>query len=446
MAQKLNTDTSVVDYLKSTGSDSSFEARSKLAVDKGIVKNSAEYYGTAKQNVALLGALRGGASSSAPQTETARATAMINADQDAIIARGNAENDAPTRAATVSDDYSSAYETLSDMFMQGNQPEAPSYEKMYGELRADYNMNDLEEQMNRLQDDEEAIYAQLRQRRTNEQGKPVAMNVIEGRIGEAERQEMERIDYLSRQKNTVARQLQAANSAIENIMSFRKMDYDAARSSYNDQFSQQMQMFNAVRGVVDAERSAEERASDNARANLNIIYDSIKTGGTDVATMTPEMEYTVNTLELQAGLPTGFYNNIAKQNPDQKVLSTTTRTSSGQKYADVIMQGEDGSLSVKQVSLGAADTTSANGDQKWDGYSSESERNDAYTSLIRGEMSTVVGQDGYMSPENYKKARTAWSSKTNESQDDFDKVFAKQFVNPDHSEDYGVPFDMVINL
>lgn len=55
------TGTSIVDYLKSIGQDSSFANRKKLAEANGI----SNYTGTASQNTQLLNKLRGGSSSSA---------------------------------------------------------------------------------------------------------------------------------------------------------------------------------------------------------------------------------------------------------------------------------------------------------------------------------------------------------------------------------------------
>jgi hypothetical protein len=187
------------------------------------------------------------------------------------------------------------------------------------------------------------------------------MNVIEGRVGEAERQEMDRIDYIRRQKQTAVNQLNSANAAIENMMNLYKLDYDTARNSYNDQFSQQMQMFNTVKGIVDDQKSDEERIADNARANLQIIYNAIGDGGMDRSALDPVMQSRITTLELSAGLPSGFYNNIAVQNPDGKILSTTTRTTGGVKFADVIIQNKDGSLSTKTVTLGG-DSSGSDGD------------------------------------------------------------------------------------
>lgn len=56
MAKKLNTDTSIVDYLKSQGIDSSYNNRKKIAGEYGIQ----DYSGTSSQNVNLLGQLKTG--------------------------------------------------------------------------------------------------------------------------------------------------------------------------------------------------------------------------------------------------------------------------------------------------------------------------------------------------------------------------------------------------
>lgn len=57
-SSKLNTNTSIVDYLKAQGKNSSYSARKDLAKDYGI----SNYSGTAAQNIALLGKLKNGES------------------------------------------------------------------------------------------------------------------------------------------------------------------------------------------------------------------------------------------------------------------------------------------------------------------------------------------------------------------------------------------------
>lgn len=307
------------------------------------------------------------------------ATSIINANQDDDIANTPSRDDAPSKTQTRTSRYSTAFSEIKDIITPaGSSPAAPNFSDLYNKTRKDLNIDDLEGYVNELQTEEEQIYADLRARRTDERGKTVATNVIEGRIGQAERQEAERIDYITRQKNSAVRQLQSANATIENIINFTKLDYDTARNSYNDQFSQQMSLFNTVKGIVDSEITDEERDADRSRANLNIIYSSIREGEVDTKSLTPEMQYTINKMELSAGLPTGFYENIKNQNPNGKILSTTTRTSGNAKYADVLMRNDDGSISVKSVYLGADASGSGSGssteDKKIEAFRSDAQK------------------------------------------------------------------------
>lgn len=292
-------------------------------------------------------------------------TELINKNQDADIAAAS-RTDVPSRDSgeqSLVKRYSTAFSEIGDVLRPGGMqaPTAPSFEAMYSDMRKNYGLDGLEQYVNDLSTEEEEIFATLRQRRTAERDKPVATNVIEGRISQTERQEAERIDYVRRQKQTAINELQSANATIENIMNLRQMDYNNARQSYNDAFSQQMTMFSTIKGIVDTEMTMEQRAQETARANLNIIYGAITEGTMDKSSMTPEMQYQVSKMELSAGLPQNFYNNLQNQNPGGKILSTTTRTSGGGKYADVLMQQPDGSIKVQSVYLGGDSSGSGGG-------------------------------------------------------------------------------------
>lgn len=71
--KKLNVNTSVVDYLKSVGGDSSFSARADLAVKLGIVDKKSDYKGTAQQNTSLLKAAKTDTGTSSAKAATATA-------------------------------------------------------------------------------------------------------------------------------------------------------------------------------------------------------------------------------------------------------------------------------------------------------------------------------------------------------------------------------------
>jgi hypothetical protein len=263
-------------------------------------------------------------------------------------------------------------------------------------------MAGLERNLNDLSAEEESIYAQLVERRNTERDKPVAMNVIEGRVGEAERQEMDRIDYIRRQKQTLVNQISTANANIEFMMNLTNMDYETARQVYSDQFSQQIQTFNTVKGIVDSEKADEERVADNARANLNIIYGTIKDGGV----MTPQLATTVTQLELQAGLPSGFYNQIQESNPGGDIISTTTRTANGTKYADVLIKNKDGSITSKTITLGATteDGDSSGTDADGDGIPDQAVTWETYLKTAQEELQMSINPSSTL----YAELKTAY--------------------------------------
>lgn len=353
------------------------------------------------------------------------AASFINASQESDIATARKTDDVPVRSSF---DLVGAFKEITgkkSLTPEVSLPTAPNFESSFEALRSKYNVDQLESSINSYDAEEQDLRAQLRISTNAELGKPVALNVIEGRVGEQERNMMERIDYVTRQKARAVNQLQTANDAIENLMNFRKLDYDVAKDRYDTEFSQNIQLFNTIKGVAEFESSEEDKAMDNARANLQIIYNSIADGG-DITTIDGAQKAKINKLELQAGLPQGFYENIATQKPDAKVLSTTTRSTGGVKYADVIYKNPDGSITTQQVRLGA--DTSGSG-----GKPTESELQRTARSEIASQLNTRRGGDGYVSPADYKKARSAWVTKGFSARD-FDESFGAEYVNPN---DYG---------
>lgn len=80
-AQPLNVDTSIVDYLKSTGKPSDFASRTALAQQYGVNN----YTGTAEQNIGLLKTLKAGQATPVADPQTP-ATPPVSDNQDTHIA------------------------------------------------------------------------------------------------------------------------------------------------------------------------------------------------------------------------------------------------------------------------------------------------------------------------------------------------------------------------
>lgn len=418
---ELNTNSSVVDYLKSSGKDASFGSRAQLAAQNGITN----YTGSAEQNVALLGALKKGSTPTTPTqvTDVKSANAFINGSQEADKASASKGTDVPVR--TSSQSYTDIFNNLKNTISGGMQQPAPApnFESQYSSLRSANGITDLETSLNDLSTQEAEIRAGFRKQKTDEQGKPVAMNVIEGRVSEEERAANERLDAVLRQKDTITNQLKTKYDVVNNLMNFKKLDYQTATDEYNTKFTQNLNLFNTVKGIADDQKSDLDKEQDNARANAQIIYNSIKEGGLDLANLPADQKVNITKMEMQAGLPVGFYQTLQNKNPKADILTTTTRESNGAKYVDVIMKNADGSLSTKSMYVGATDKGGS-------GNPTQAETVKADAQSVASQLASRAGNDGYVAPEDYTKARKAWVNAGYDA-NDFDVRFAKTYVNPE---------------
>lgn len=425
----LNTATSVVDYLKGSGKDSSFNARTSLATQYGITG----YTGSAEQNTQLLNALKAG---SAPKSASAvtnlnDASAYINANQKSDQAAASKSVDVPVRSSTQSyeDIYSNLQKTITGGL--GDKPTAPNFEQTYNSLISSSGIGDLETSLNDLTNQENELRASFRVQKAAEEGKPVAMNVIEGRVSEEERAANERLDTVLRQKDYVTNQLKTKYDVVNNLMNLKQLDYKTASDNYNTAFSQNLQLFNTVKGISDSEKSDLEREQDNARANTQIIYNAIQSGGLKLSDISDDQKLSITKLEMQSGLPSGFYETLQSKNPKADIVTSTTRETNGKKYVDVIMRNQDGSLTTQTTYVGAVDQSSGSGKP------TEAETTRSAATKVATQLKSVSGGDGYVSPENYKKARTAWVT-AGYTAKDFDERFAQTFANPDSYDTIGI--------
>ena len=135
-------------------------------------------------------------------------------------------------------------------------------------------------------------------------------------------------------------------------------------------------------------------------------------------------------MEMEAGLPSGFYSTLQSKNPKADIVTSTSRESGGSKYVDVIMRNPDGSLSTTSMRVGSVD---AGGGSK----PTEAETTRANATKVASQLRSVSGEDGYVSPSDYKKARTAWVT-AGYTAKDFDERFGTTFVNPDQYDVAGV--------
>lgn len=237
-------------------------------------------------------------------------------------------------------------------------PEAPNMVNLFNEMRTDAGIQGLEASLTNIKDQETALQDQLFAQRFDEQGKPVGMNVISGRIGEAEQQAMIRANFLGRQKQRIVDELTVRYSLIDSVMRFTQQDFTNAMSVYETEFTMNLQIYDAfsaekesikqdkreaAKTILDAtgqmiewEREDEQNRIRNASANLTFMANLIKDGNLSYDQLSPEEQLNIQKLEIQSGLGVGFMARLRSDNPNGKVLYAGAN--------GAVMQMPDGSL------------------------------------------------------------------------------------------------------
>jgi hypothetical protein len=334
------TGASIVDYLKSVGKPSDYTSRSKLASEKGI----GEYRGTATQNTQLLNMLRGGGEpSSTPTTQEQVAPYLSNFQKGLFDEVEKPKVKVPTME-----------ELKTELAPEVDYPEPLGRVEKFEELRLEYGLADLEKSLSDIKAEIDEEFALLRQQRGIEEGKPVPMGVIAGRISEEERTAQERIDFLGRQKTRITDELNTKYSLVNTYMNLMGLDYDDAVNRYDTEFKNNVTMYNIISGKEEAALTQLERDRTAARSNLQIYVNAITGGNLTYADMSADQKLMINKLEVQSGLPSGFISNL-KMSVNDRLVSVNDKT------GEALMVDENGNFNVVQTGM---TPTPASGDTK----------------------------------------------------------------------------------
>jgi murein DD-endopeptidase MepM/ murein hydrolase activator NlpD len=226
----------------------------------------------------------------------------------------------------------------------------------FNQLREQYNIKGIEDDLNNLKTAEQEAYANARLRTNSEKGKRVGLGVIAGRVSEVEQQAKDEIDFIQRQINTKTNQAQAAYSLVDTIMKFNQTDFENAMQVYNTELNKNLKMYelnnNNYKDIRDFTEQQKVREQDHAKANLQIYANMVTSGALNWSNMDAATQTAISKLEIASGLGQGFIKNL--QLPlDARIREIGTRVDQyGNKYADVIVLQPDGSMKVQSNFLG----------------------------------------------------------------------------------------------
>lgn len=318
----------------------------------------------------------------------------------------------------------------SGLLPSGPPPTPPSLVEQFGQLKEQAGVDAINQSIIDLKSQQDAIASQLQVNKTAENGKPVAKNVIEGRISQETQQAQDQYDFIGRQLSRKQDELNAALGNIQMIMQFSQTDYQNASQAYNTQFDQAISTINLVRGIQQDQKTDQQRAIDNARANAQIFVNLIKDGNMDLNSLDPAAQAQLNTLEVQAGLPAGFFQSL-HMDANANVLFTNTNNG----VTQVGVRNPDGTVSVQSYGTptgGGSDAKPGSAAFVTSGKQS-----------ISAGLAAAANSYGDVTPATWQAAMSAWIGDGLGNKQDFINNFS-QYADQnrgDFSKAYGFDKD-----
>jgi len=222
------------------------------------------------------------------------------------------------------------------------QPELINRAAGFDKLRDEYGVADLESSLTNIKDQITAEQDTLRQQRGIEEGKPVPLGVIAGRITEEERVANQRLDALGRQQDRIVDELNTKYNVINTYMNFLSLDYQDAVQRYQSDFKQNLSIHNALMGVRKEQRGIYESDRAAASANLTTVMNAVKSGNLNYSDLSSGQQVMINKLEVQAGLPIGTMSQ-SQIDPKANVVFTTSNNG----VTQVGVRNPDGTVGVQ---------------------------------------------------------------------------------------------------
>jgi len=353
----------------------------------------------------------------------------------------------------------SLVERLLKILETKNEEKTPSMEQKFLDEKKALGVGELETSLTEIESEMQQLDADYMSAIEGEEGRKVSMTQVK------RRQSAEGIQYnrakrdLQVERDSIANQLNMKYGVVNSIMKYAGADYDNAQQDYQLKWNTAMQMTNLVKGMEDSAKSDDERKTDNARANAQIMFNLFKEGNISYGSLDEATKLDIKNTEIQAGLPVGFTGFIMETIDDPVVhFGSAFTNAAGDRIQPITtVDKATGNIAIKNVNLGqvgaTGDSKGPSSYQEWtlagglegtgksyaDFIATKSGETEAEKSQkarvgIAAYLNQNTGDDGYVSPDAFKTARSAWVS-DGYSSEDFDKAY-KNFANPTHYPDY----------
>ena len=226
-------------------------------------------------------------------------------------------------------------------------PTAPSQVQQQKELREQYGIQTIEDELSDIEGAKLAMgdeFIQFKKQAVIGATGAIANRRIQARSEEAQME----FDRITRQEMVLERKLANRNNAISQIMQAGQQDYQNAFQQYQVKFNQAIQLQN----IYNKEAEDLEK---NAAANLGVLTDVYKSGinaGTiDVNNLSDLQVRQIEEYEMQANRPVGATLAILQNTrPDEKEIASSYDKETGEFF--YATRGGDGTIKTRVISTG----------------------------------------------------------------------------------------------
>mgnify|MGYP001559351385 FL=1 len=263
-----------------------------------------------------------------------------------------------------------------------------------------------------------------------EEGRLVSMTQVQ------RRQSAEGIQYnrarrdMVAERDSIANQVNMKYGVLKSMVEFAGMDIDNAQQNYQFQFNAAVSLTNLMKGIEDSAKTDADRKTDNARANLTIWTNLLKTGNVKYDDLDASTKADIRIAEINSGFPPGFtqFIHATIDEPVTTFLSAYTDAAGNRIQPVGTTNKTTGVFTIKNITLPGGTSGDTN--------LTEAEITRQARSDMAARLKSRTGTDGYVSPADYKAALAGWRDKGYPAED-FLPSF-KSYINPSHYKDYGV--------
>ena len=283
-----------------------------------------------------------------PQSETTEINENLNNEQEA---------DFSVMSSTLGDsveesDSAKLLKALVDTVADpSSKPVTHSLQEEFAKQRAALGVGELETGLSNIDADIAKLDAEWSALQETEDNRLVSKLAINRRKSQEQMQYEKARTEMTLERNSVVNRLNQKYAVIESMVKYAGLDYDNAVVAYNTKFNQTVSLINLMSSVEESKKTDQERKTDNARANLQIVMEAVK--GKDYDTLDSGTKTEIRNLELQSGLPSGFVKFVANTT-DEPVVSMGSEftDANGMRSLPVYTKDSNGVITAKIITLG----------------------------------------------------------------------------------------------